>query len=101
MARTTKNILIEDFYNANPTSMNVAPWRYLETIVAGKKVVMLGDMRESLVGYLSPSTVLSFRRAIEYESSKESFEWEMNSKKALLRKRKLLARFNCSVLLTS
>ena len=45
MARTTKNILIEDFYNANPTSMNAA-LDNLETIVAGKKVVMLGDMRE-------------------------------------------------------
>lgn len=45
MTRTQRNILIEDFYNANPTSMNAA-LDNLETVVAGKKAVMLGDMRE-------------------------------------------------------
>jgi UDP-N-acetylmuramoyl-tripeptide--D-alanyl-D-alanine ligase len=45
MARTQKNILIEDFYNANPTSMNAA-LDNLESVNADKKAVMLGDMRE-------------------------------------------------------
>ena len=45
MERTAHNILIEDAYNANPSSMRAAldNFRHIE---AAKKVALLGDMRE-------------------------------------------------------
>lgn len=43
--KTERNIMIEDAYNANPTSM-AAALDNLAAMVAGKKVALLGDMRE-------------------------------------------------------
>ena len=45
MERTARNTLIEDAYNANPSSMRAAldNFRHIE---AAKKVALLGDMRE-------------------------------------------------------
>lgn len=43
--KTERNILIEDAYNANPTSM-AAALDNLAAMVSGKKVALLGDMRE-------------------------------------------------------
>ena len=45
MTRTEKNVLIVDAYNANPSSMEVA-LKNLDSVVADRKVVMLGDMLE-------------------------------------------------------
>ena len=45
MTKTDKNVLIVDAYNANPSSMEVA-LNNLTTVVADKKVAMLGDMLE-------------------------------------------------------
>lgn len=44
LERTARNLVIEDAYNANPSSMAVA----LENLqrMAGRKVALLGDMRE-------------------------------------------------------
>lgn len=45
LERTERNILIEDAYNANPTSM-AAALDNLASVQAPRKAVMLGDMRE-------------------------------------------------------
>lgn len=45
LEKTERNILIEDAYNANPTSMTAA-LDNLATVHAPRKAVMLGDMRE-------------------------------------------------------
>ena len=45
MTKTEKNILIVDAYNANPSSMEVA-LNNLSSVVAERKVAMLGDMLE-------------------------------------------------------
>ena len=45
LEKTARNILIEDAYNANPTSM-AAALDNLVTVQAPHKAVMLGDMRE-------------------------------------------------------
>jgi UDP-N-acetylmuramoyl-tripeptide--D-alanyl-D-alanine ligase len=45
MTRTERNVLIVDAYNANPSSMEVA-LNNLSSVVAEKKVAMLGDMLE-------------------------------------------------------
>lgn len=45
LEKTDRNILIEDAYNANPTSM-AAALENLSAVQAGHKAVMLGDMRE-------------------------------------------------------
>ena len=45
MTRTEKNVLIVDAYNANPSSMEVA-LKNLDSVVADRKVAMLGDMLE-------------------------------------------------------
>lgn len=45
MERTERNLLIEDAYNANPTSM-AAALDNLVLVTAEKKVALLGDMRE-------------------------------------------------------
>ena len=45
MTRTDRNVLIVDAYNANPSSMEVA-LKNLASVVAEKKVAMLGDMLE-------------------------------------------------------
>lgn len=45
LEKTARNILIEDAYNANPTSM-AAALDNLVTVQAARKAVMLGDMRE-------------------------------------------------------
>lgn len=45
LEKTARNILIEDAYNANPTSMTAA-LDNLATVQAPHKAVMLGDMRE-------------------------------------------------------
>ena len=45
MERTERNILIEDAYNANPTSM-AAALDNLALVVADRKAALLGDMRE-------------------------------------------------------
>ena len=45
LEKTERNILIEDAYNANPTSM-AAALENLATVQAPQKAVMLGDMRE-------------------------------------------------------
>ena len=45
MTRTERNVLIVDAYNANPSSMEVA-LKNLDTVVADRKVAMLGDMLE-------------------------------------------------------
>lgn len=45
LEKTDRNILIEDAYNANPTSM-AAALDNLATVQAPLKAVMLGDMRE-------------------------------------------------------
>ncbi len=45
MTRTDRNVLIVDAYNANPTSM-AAALDNLSSVVAEKKVAMLGDMLE-------------------------------------------------------
>ena len=45
LEKTERNILIEDAYNANPTSM-VAALDNLALVQAPRKAVMLGDMRE-------------------------------------------------------
>ena len=45
LEKTARNILIEDAYNANPTSM-AAALDNLVTVHAPHKAVMLGDMRE-------------------------------------------------------
>ena len=45
LEKTARNILIEDAYNANPTSM-AAALDNLVTVHASHKAVMLGDMRE-------------------------------------------------------
>lgn len=45
MTRTDNNVLIVDAYNANPSSMEVA-LKNLDTVVADRKVAMLGDMLE-------------------------------------------------------
>ncbi len=45
LEKTARNILIEDAYNANPTSMSAA-LDNLATVQAPQKAAMLGDMRE-------------------------------------------------------
>lgn len=45
LEKTDRNILIEDAYNANPTSM-AAALDNLDTVQAAHKAVMIGDMRE-------------------------------------------------------
>ena len=45
MEKTERNLLIEDAYNANPTSM-AAALDNLVLVTAEKKVALLGDMRE-------------------------------------------------------
>lgn len=45
MAKTEKNTLIEDMYNANPSSMNAALDNFA-SISADQKLALLGDMRE-------------------------------------------------------
>ena len=45
MEKTERNLLIEDAYNANPTSM-AAALDNLVLVMAEKKVALLGDMRE-------------------------------------------------------
>ena len=45
MEKTERNILIEDAYNANPTSM-AAALDNLVQVEADRKVALLGDMRE-------------------------------------------------------
>lgn len=45
LEKTDRNILIEDAYNANPTSM-AAALDNLATVQAAHKAVMIGDMRE-------------------------------------------------------
>ncbi len=45
LEKTERNILIEDAYNANPTSM-AAALDNLASVKAPRKAVMLGDMRE-------------------------------------------------------
>lgn len=45
MERTARNVLIEDYYNANPSSVKAA-LDNLSCVEAQRKVVMLGDMRE-------------------------------------------------------
>lgn len=45
MERTERNILIEDAYNANPTSMAAALDNF-SLVEAARKVALLGDMRE-------------------------------------------------------
>ena len=45
MVRTEKNVLIVDAYNANPSSMKAALANFIQ-MEAGRKAVMLGDMRE-------------------------------------------------------
>jgi UDP-N-acetylmuramoyl-tripeptide--D-alanyl-D-alanine ligase len=45
MTRTEKNVLIVDAYNANPTSMDAALNNFA-SVVAERKVAMLGDMLE-------------------------------------------------------
>ena len=45
MTRTEKNVLIVDAYNANPTSMDAALNNFT-SVVAERKVAMLGDMLE-------------------------------------------------------
>ena len=45
MQRTDRNVLILDAYNANPSSMGVALESF-SSLIAPKKVALLGDMRE-------------------------------------------------------
>ena len=45
MSKTDRNILIVDAYNANPSSMEVA-LNNLSSVIADRKVAMLGDMLE-------------------------------------------------------
>ena len=45
LRRTERNLLIEDMYNANPSSMGAA-LDHFATIRAEKRVALLGDMRE-------------------------------------------------------
>lgn len=45
MVKTEKNVLIVDAYNANPSSMKAALANFIQ-MEAGRKAVMLGDMRE-------------------------------------------------------
>ncbi|MBR5835389.1 MAG: UDP-N-acetylmuramoyl-tripeptide--D-alanyl-D-alanine ligase [Bacteroidales bacterium] len=45
MTKTDRNVLIVDAYNANPSSMEVA-LNNLSSVVADRKVAMLGDMLE-------------------------------------------------------
>lgn len=45
MTRTEHNVLIVDAYNANPSSMEVA-LKNLSSVMADRKIVMLGDMLE-------------------------------------------------------
>ena len=45
MVKTEKNVLIVDAYNANPSSMKAALANFIQ-MAAGRKAVMLGDMRE-------------------------------------------------------
>jgi len=45
LEKTERNILIEDAYNANPTSMKAA-LDNLAAVEADRKIAMLGDMRE-------------------------------------------------------
>ena len=45
MARTARNTVIEDFYNANPSSMAAALENFA-SVEAPRKSVLLGDMRE-------------------------------------------------------
>ena len=91
MARTQRNILIEDFYNANPTSMNAA-LDNLESVNAEKKVVMLGDMRElgdesvaehrAIVRRLLKMNLQGiyligeeFQKAVEAEKASDNVKW--------------------------
>ena len=45
MTRTERNVVIEDAYNANPSSMAAALDNFA-LLQADSKIVMLGDMRE-------------------------------------------------------
>lgn len=45
MTRTERNTLIVDAYNANPSSMKVAIENFID-ILADRKIMLLGDMRE-------------------------------------------------------
>ena len=59
MARTERNTLIEDFYNANPSSMAAALENFA-SVEAPLKSVLLGDMRE-----LGPDSVQEHKAVIE------------------------------------
>ena len=59
MARTEHNILIEDFYNANPSSMAAALENFA-LVEAPLKSVLLGDMRE-----LGPDSVAEHESVIQ------------------------------------
>ncbi len=57
LEKTDHNILIEDAYNANPTSM-AAALDNLATVQASRKAVMLGDMRELGVESVAEHTAI-------------------------------------------
>ena len=57
LEKTDRNILIEDAYNANPTSM-AAALDNLATVQAPRKAVMLGDMRELGVESVAEHTAI-------------------------------------------
>ena len=95
MEKTERNILIEDAYNANPTSMTAA-LDNLSLTVADRKAVLLGDMRELGTESFSEhkailEKVLSmkldlvclvgeeFRKALEAEAGKPSVKWFADS----------------------
>ena len=62
MLRTSRNTLIVDAYNANPSSMEVALDNFAG-IVADCKIALLGDMRE--LGEDSAAEHLKLRRRVE------------------------------------
>ncbi len=71
IVRTKTNTLICDYYNANPSSMEVAI-KNLEAIAADKKVLILGDMFE-LGEHSSAEHELIIKKANEIEAAQRIF----------------------------
>lgn len=71
IVQTKTNTLICDYYNANPSSMEVAI-KNLDAIAADKKVLILGDMFE-LGGHSSAEHELIIKKANEIEADQRIF----------------------------
>jgi UDP-N-acetylmuramoyl-tripeptide--D-alanyl-D-alanine ligase len=66
LMKTERNTVIVDAYNANPSSMKVALDNL--SLVEGRKVALLGEMRE-----LGADAAAEHRRVVERLSGKEAF----------------------------